>query len=95
MLSIRLKKQTSKTVADTTFKLTLLEICLMTALTYGMEAWEKYKTSGDERNREDIRKGTKKDILTFSFNNLYWYHNGNRNMTNRAKDQIWYTNALS
>ena len=55
----------------------------------------KYKVSGNEKNRENTRKDTKKDISTFTFNNLYWYHNGNRNMTRRAKNPICYNDALS
>ena len=47
---------------------------------------DKYKMSGDERNREDTQKGTKKDI---SFNNLHWYHNGNRSMASTAEDPIY------
>ena len=56
----------------------------MTALTYGMEAWANVI----ERNRENTRKDTKKDISTSSSNNFCWYHNKNRNVTGRAKDPI-------
>ena len=49
----------------------------------------KYKISGDKRNRQNTRKGTKKDISMFSFNNLYWYQNGDRNITSRAKNPIY------
>ena len=46
----------------------------------------KYKISGAERKREDAKKDTEKNISASSFNNLYWYHNENRNMTSRTKD---------
>ena len=57
----------------------------MTALTYGIEAWANIR-SVEMRETEKIqKKSTKKDI---SFNNLYWYHNGNRNMASTAEDPI-------
>ena len=63
-------------------KLKLFDTCLMTVLTYGMEAWANIR-SVEMREIEKIqgtRKGTKKDISTSSFINLHWYHNGDRNM---------------
>ena len=66
----------------------------MTGLTW-TGSMGKYKISGNERNREDTRKSTKNDNSTSSFNNLYWYHNGNRNMVSRVKDPICYNDALS
>ena len=54
-----------------------------------------YKTSGDERNRKDTRKSTKKDISTSTFNKLYCYHNENRNIASRVKDPICYDDTLS
>ena len=77
---------------ETRVKLKLVDTCLMTALAYGMEAWAN---SGNKGNRESTRKGTKKDITTSSFNNLHWYHNGDRNMASRAKTPICYNDAIS
>ena len=44
----------------------------------------KHKISGNEENRDNTRKGTKKDISTSSFHNLHWYYNGDKNMASRA-----------
>ena len=51
---------------------------------YGIE----YKISGDKRNRENTRKGTKKDISTAQFSNLYCYHNADRNMASKKSNML-------
>ena len=55
----------------------------------------KYKICVNKGNKESTRKGTKKDISTFSLNNLHWYHNGDKNMAIGAKNPIFYNDAVS
>ena len=92
--AIRAKNQIG--IEEIKDKLKLFDACLITPSSYiWNESMGKYKISGDERKIEDTRRGTKKDISTSSFNNLYWYHNGNSNMARKAKDPICYNDALS
>lgn len=90
--AIRVKNEVEK--EDIRVKLKLFEGCQMSN-----DIWNEnmviYKTSGDERNRKDTRKSTKKDISTSTFNKLYCYHNENRNIASRVKDPICYDDTLS
>ena len=72
-------------------------------MTYGLKKTKymmvKARKEREEIVQKDVKSGavqkTKKDISTSSFSNLYWYHNGDRNMTIQAKSPICNNDTLS
>ena len=72
-------------------------------MTYGLKKTKymmvKARKEREEIVQKDVKSGavqkTKKDISTSSFSNLYWYHNGDRNMTILAKNPICNNDTLS